>query len=126
MGSMNPFYLIFFGIFTLGFVLNGMNSSGILPTALPTSNTNSFTQTQITDLTNSTQGQANLFTFTPQLTIIFISFLAGMMSLLTIIPLLLQLGIPAYLALMIQGPIWFIELFGVWGIITGQKPEMGG
>jgi len=122
---MNTFYLLFIGLFTLGLVSTGFNASGLFPVQVPVSNAASISQTQVTDLTNATQGSPNFFTFIPQLTIIFVSsIISGLVAVVAIVPLLVQYGVPMWLAIMIQGPIWIVELFGVWSIVSGQKPEI--
>ena len=48
----------------------------------------------------------------------------GLLTCATILPLMLQFGVPVAIALMFQSPIWIVEAFGIYQLITGYN--MGG
>ena len=121
--KMKGLYFILFCLFTFGAVTTMLNSSGIMPIALPTQSQAEVSGTQITDLTNTTKGNVNPLFELSFLAVLVGSVLSGLLAMLTIIPLLLSFGIPLYIAAAIQTPIWLIELSGVIYLLSGRDLE---
>jgi hypothetical protein len=116
-------YKIILFLFILGSVSTGINSSGIFPVNVPVQTTATMSQAQITDLTNSTKGPVSPLSMIT-ITMLFVSsILGGLLAVVFVVPLMLSWGVPLYIALMFQGPLWIVEAFGVYQILTGIRVE---
>jgi hypothetical protein len=116
-------YKIALFIFIISAVITGVNDAGIFTLEIPESNINQFDQAQVTDLTDTATGDVNPL-FTIQFLMIAVkSIFMGMISVACIIPMLVSLNVPLWLATMIQGPIWFVEAVGLYQVITGIRVE---
>lgn len=116
-------YKIALFLFIFGAVVTGINDSGLFSATLPENNIVQYDQATVQDLTESASGEVN-----PLFTIAFIqlaikSILSGVLAIATIIPMMLAFGFPGWIALMIQGPIWFVMAVGVYEFITGNNVE---
>ena len=120
---MKTFYLVLMSLFVFGSVCTMLNTSGILPTALPVQSQATISQTQITDLSNTTKGNVNPLFELSFMAVFVGSVWGGLVSMFTILPLLSAFGIPAYIGVMIQGPIWLVEVFGLYYLLTGKDVE---
>jgi hypothetical protein len=116
-------YKIILFLFILGSVSTGLNASGIFPAQMPVQSTATINQAQITDLTNSTKGPVSPLSVI-SIGMLFVgSILGGLLAVVFVVPLMLAYGIPMYIALMFQGPLWIVEAFGVYQIVTGIRVE---
>ena len=118
-------YSVFLFLFILGVVSGGINTLGIFDTTLPQSNVQTITQAQVMDLSN-TAASAGLNPF-------FIFYIiqsfgkvlfTGLLTCATVLPLMMQYGVPMSIAMMFQAPIWVVMAFGIYQLITGSN--MGG
>ena len=118
-------YSIFLFLFILGTVNSGINTLGIFDTTLPQSNVQTINQAQVMDLSN-TAASAGLNPF-------FIFYIiqsfgkvlfTGLLTCATVLPLMMQYGVPMSIAMMFQAPIWVVMAFGIYQLITGYN--MGG
>lgn len=111
-------------LFIAGAVITGLNDSGMFASAIPEPNIQQMSEDDVVDLTEA-GGNADtnpLFT----LSIIAIaakSLFMGLVSVVSIIPLLLSMGVPSWIAVMIQGPIWLVMAVGIYQIFTGNRIE---
>lgn len=118
-------YSVFLFLFIMGVVSGGINTLGIFDTSLPQSNVQTITQAQVMDLSN-TAASAGLNPF-------FIFYIiqsfgkvlfTGLLTCATVLPLMMQYGVPMSIAMMFQAPIWVVMAFGIYQLITGYN--MGG
>jgi len=116
-------YRLIFILFTLGFVATGINASGLFPVAVPEPGFNNVTETQVTEMTEQASGELSPLFILSFLVWFVKAILGGLLAILTIIPLLLSWGCPLWIAGIIQGPIWVVCLYGVFGTITGNRLE---
>lgn len=118
-------YSIFMFLFILGSVTGGINSLGIIDYQLPQSNVNTINQAQVMDLSNtaSSAGLNPFFIFYVIQTFGKVLF-TGLLTCATVLPLMVGFGVPITIATMFQGPIWIVEAFGIYQLITGYN--MGG
>jgi hypothetical protein len=117
-------YSIMLFLFILGSVSGFVNEVALFDAALPVSASHAVTAGEVTELTQTVadSGLNPLFMFFVIVT--FIKVLAsGLIAVATILPLLLGYGVPAALAVAIQGPIWIVELFGIYQLITGYNMQ---
>lgn len=116
-------YKIVLCLFCFGAVVTGLNSSGLFTTVLPEQNIQQYDSAQVEELTEAATGDVSPL-FTINFVIIAVkSVLMGMVSVLTIIPLMLSFGVPLWIAAMIQSPIWFVSAVGVYQFVTGNRVE---
>ena len=118
-------YSVFLFLFIMGVVSGGINTLGIFDTTLPQSNVQTINQAQVMDLSN-TAASAGLNPF-------FIFYIiqsfgkvlfTGLLTCATVLPLMMQYGVPMSIAMMFQAPSWVVMAFGIYQLITGYN--MGG
>lgn len=117
-------YSIMLFLFILGAVSGAINETALFDAALPESSTHAATAAEVTSLTETTvnAGLNPLWMFFVIVT--FIKVLAsGLITVATVLPLLLAYGVPSPIAVMIQGPIWIVEIFGIYQLITGYNMQ---
>jgi hypothetical protein len=116
-------YKVILFLFIFGAVCTGLNSSGIFTTQVPVQSTVSISQSQITDLTNTTQGPVAALGVVSFMSIFVGSILGGLLNVVFIIPLMTSWGIPLWIAMMFQAPIWLVEIAGIYKLFTGIDME---
>jgi len=116
-------YKVILFLFVFGAVCTGLNTSGIFTTALPVQSTASISQTQITDLTNTTQGPVAALGVVSFMAVFVGSILGGLLAVLSIIPMMTAWGIPLWIALIFQTPLWIVEIAGIYKVVTGIDME---
>ncbi|MDD3493829.1 MAG: hypothetical protein PHZ19_10080 [Candidatus Thermoplasmatota archaeon] len=120
---MSRAYTIALALFAFGFVVGGVNGLGIFTdhTALPGSDI-ALTDSRVTEITDgATSGGASpLYPITILFTLGRV-FFEGVMTALTIIPLLTSYGISPLIAMMFQGPIWFVYIAAILQFFTGRS-----
>lgn len=114
-------YKIMLALFVFGAVVSGLNSSHIFSYNLPEASGATITSGQVVDLTNATQSQSmGPFTIM-SMTFMFIGMIfQGIQAVAFIAPLLAAYNMPLYIIGMIQIPIWLIEIWGVYELVTGN------
>lgn len=116
-------YKIALCLFIFGAVITGLNSSGLFPATLPEAGINQYDQATVEDLSGSASGELNPL-FTLGIIQVFVSsVIAGVIAVLSIIPLMMQFGVPLWMAMMIQGPIWFVCAWDLFSVLKGQPHE---
>lgn len=112
-------------LFIFGAVTGSINQLGIIDYQLPQSNVNTINQAQVMDLSNtaSSAGLNPFFIFYVIQTFGKVLF-TGLLTCATVLPLMVGFGVPITIATMFQGPIWIVEAFGIYQLITGYN--MGG
>jgi hypothetical protein len=119
-------------LFIFGFCLSCVNDLAFYDVVVPESNYNGPTEAEIRDLSDEAMstGLSPLYIF-------FIiqtlgkALIAGLLAIITILPLCCSIlgafGIPLVISvpicMIIQGPAWFVELNGIYQLITGYNEE---
>jgi hypothetical protein len=118
-------YTIALAIFAFGFITGGLNGLGIFDVALPTSGA-TLTEAQVTEITEgATSGGASALQPISSLFTLGGILWEGLKTALTIIPLLTSYGVHPAVAMLIQGPIWFVYVAGVVQFFTGRNLKTG-
>lgn len=114
-------YTIALALFTFGFVVGAINGLALFDVTLPGGDM-TLGSSDVTEITDSaTSGGASaLYSISVLLTLGGI-FFEGLKTALTIVPLLTSYGVPAIVALMFQGPIWFVYVAAVVQFFTGRS-----
>ena len=116
-------YKVVMAVFIFGAVISGINDSGIFAYKLPETSLNTPGQAEVRELTNSTGNVENPLALASA-TITFLKALSGgLLAVFTILPMLLAFGCPAWLAGIIQAPIWLIYIAGIYQMVTGNRVE---
>jgi len=118
-------YTIALALFAFGFVTGGLNGLGIFDATLPTSGA-TLTEAQVTEITaGATAGGASPLQPISSLLTMGGILWEGIKTAVTIIPLLTSYGVPPTVALLIQGPIWFVYVAGIVQFFTGRNIKAG-
>lgn len=114
-------YTIALALFALGFITGGVNALGIFSIMLPGSDM-AIGESQVQEITaGATSGGASpLYPITVLFTLGGV-FFEGLKTALTIIPLLTSYGVDPLVAMMFQGPIWFVYVAAVVQFFTGRS-----
>lgn len=118
---MSRAYTVALALFAFGFVVGGVNALGIFSTALPGSSM-ALGDSQVIEITaGATSGGASpLYPITVLFTLGGV-FFEALKTALTIIPLLTSYGVDPIVAMMFQGPIWFVYVAAVVQFFTGRS-----
>jgi hypothetical protein len=102
-------------------VNGGLNTLGWYSTKLPEQDAG-ISKVQVTELTQSVQRTSiNPWTAFTVLSTVFQVLGSAMLSLLTILPFLLSMGMNLQMAMMIQTPIWLVMAWAVYQMWTGHS-----
>jgi len=113
-------YDIFLFILIIGAVSEGFNTSGMFDVTVPTSRT-ALDGTQVVEVSEAVENEGiNAFTAVSLLLLMIRMLIAAFIAVCTIIPLGMSWGFPAWALLMIQVPIWGVEMFGFYQLVTGH------
>lgn len=113
-------YKIMLTLFIFGLVCGAINESGIYDHPLPTSDPQ-ITQADVEDFAGQTGDGLNFF-FVYTAIATSIRVLGGaILSCITILPLMYSLGVPVWLGMVVQGPIWLITIWGIYEFKTGHQ-----
>jgi len=96
-------------LMVLGAVVSILNDSGILPTAIDGSSVVTFNNSGVTELSNSmiqSESFLNGLSLFSGIKAVF----SALVSALCIAPMLISWGVPAYVAIPLQVPIYFIYI----------------
>ncbi len=126
---MNGFYDIILVLFIFGAVGQCFNEFNVLGVSVP-NNGLTITEGQVTEYQSSTgSSEVNDFTWTDIILKGLKILGSAMLAVITIIPLVISLcqsvgvdfATAATLAIMIQGPVWFVTIFGWYEWSTGRS-----
>lgn len=101
-------------------VNSGLNSLNWYSTKLPVRGA-IITEAQVTDFTASVgTSDINPLTVYSILKLVYQVIGSGLLSLLSIIPFLMSMGVPLDIATMVQIPVWLVLVMGIYGMWTGH------
>jgi len=116
-------YNIALALFILNAVISGVNSMGIFDTHV-VEMAQPINDTKIAEVVSDTETlhSYDLFVFAPKILLeMFTVFFSAIAGAITIIPMLVQYGVPAQVIAMIQGPIWLVYSWGAVQFLTGRS-----
>lgn len=116
-------YGIMLALLCFGFITAGVNELAIYQKTLPETGATMHEET-VQELQSGMQAQGPnpLMTYNMILSAGKI-LIGGFMMLITIVPSLLAYGIPLPIAMMIQGPVWLVEAWGIYQFYTGYATQ---
>lgn len=115
-------YKLMLVLFIFGAVIGAINEAGLYEsTVLPESGA-TIDEAEVTEITGSlSDSTVTPFTVIQILMSCGKVLLGGMLSIVTIIPIMVSYGVPIVWASMVQAPIWLIEVWGVYEFYTGHQ-----
>ena len=117
-------YTIILTLFIFGFVTAGINESGMFEQPLPVTDVG-FNESGVTEVTaGATAVGTNPVSAIAMILVFFRVLASAALAVVTILPILMSWGTPFWAAMMVQGPVWFVELGGLYQWATGHT--MGG
>ena len=116
-------YSIMLFLLIFGWVAGGINASGLYDAQAPTSEIG-IEEADVIEITEGMSSQdVNPLTMYSIIITMGNVLCSGFLALLTILPFLLSWGCPFWAAMMIQGPIWLVEVVGIYQAYTGYNWE---
>lgn len=114
-------YTIALALFAFGFVTGCINGIGLFDVMLPGSDM-TISESQVTEITDgATSGGASpLYSISILLTLGKVLW-EGLKTALALSVLLCSYGVDPLVALMFQGPIWFVYIVGLVQFFTGRS-----
>ena len=116
-------YDIALALFVLNAVIGGVNGMGIFNTHV-TEIPKPMNESEITEVVSDVESLHGyeLLVFGPKVVIeMFSVFFTAIVGAITIIPMLMDYGIPASVIAMIQGPTWIVYCWGAIQFLTGRS-----
>lgn len=114
-------YKVMLVLFLFGAVVGGLNSSEIFSYKMPETGGATITETQVSEVANSTQNQGLGGLTLISTTFLFLGVIyQGIQAVAFVSPILLSYGIPGYFTGIIQVGIWLVEIFGLYQLATGN------
>lgn len=112
---------LFFIIF--GAVIGMINDMAIYDQSMPEHNVG-LSDADVNEITDGIQNDGSNPVSYITLPIRFASILfSGILTALTIVPLLLSYNVPTEMALAIQAIIWFVYAAGIWQYVSGRSTQ---
>ena len=112
-------YAILLCLFIFGFVTAGINESGMFAQQMPATDIG-FNESDVQEITEGTQGiGTNPVSALAMIAMFLRIFASAVLALITILPILMSWGVPVWAAMMIQGPVWLVEVVGLYQFATG-------
>jgi hypothetical protein len=114
------FYSVLLTLFIFGFVTSGINESGMFHQQLPATNLG-LNQAIVQEVGHSAGGVGiDWFSAFTMLFLFIKVFISAAIAVATILPILSSWGVPLWAGMMVQGPLWFVEIVGFYGLATGH------
>ena len=114
-------YAILLTLFIFGFVTAGINESGIFEPKIPETDIG-FDDTYVQEITEGVQATGtNPVSLISMLGMFLRVMMSAVIALITILPILASWGCPLWAGMMIQGPVWWVEVVGVYQWATGHN-----
>ena len=114
-------YTILLTLFIFGFVTSGLNESGMFKKQMPETEIG-FTDAQVKEITEGAKAAGtNPVSAIALIGSFFRVFASAVLALITILPILISWGVPIWAGMMIQGPVWLVEVAGLYQWATGHN-----
>lgn len=115
-------YKIMLALFVFGFVSGAINAAGIYDVQIPEAGT-TIAEEDVIAFTEA-QGDALNYFFVASAIITALKVLgSAFLAVVTILPQLHALGVPLVWGMMVQGPVWLVEIWGVYQFKTGHQTQ---
>ena len=115
-------YKIMLSLFIFGLVAGALNASGIYSVAVPESGV-TISEADVVDFASSSDDGLNFFYIYSGIATAVRVLGGAILACITILPLLSQFGIPAWLGMIIQGPIWLVTVWGLYQFRSGYQTQ---
>ena len=117
-------YALAIGLIVFGSICACINDASVFSVALPEHTDGSMTGADVRELTGGATAE-DVSALQPVSSLLSLSriLFVGLITALTVAPLLLSLGFPAWTVGMIQAPIWFVYAWGLIQFITARPSK---
>lgn len=115
-------YKIMLTLFIFGFVTGAINAAGIYSTDIPETGT-TIAEEDVIAFTEAQDDPLNIFFIYSAITTALRVLGSAFLAVITILPQLHALGVPLVWGMMLQGPIWLVEVWGVYQFKTGYQTQ---
>ena len=113
-------YAILLTLFVFGFVTAGINESGMFSHQMPETDIG-FNESDVQEITEGTSNVGtNPVSAIAMIGLFLRVFASAVLALVTILPILMSWGCPIWAAMMVQGPVWLVEVVGLYQFATGH------
>jgi hypothetical protein len=113
-------YSIALALFAFGFVVGALNTLAIADTKL-VAPSSAFGPAQVSEIVNGSQSAPVSFLHDAFSVVSLLgALLDGLKTALCILPLMASYGIPTPIALIVQGPIWFVYAVSIISFVSNR------
>jgi len=114
-------YTILLTLFIFGFVTSGINTSGMFTQKMPETDIG-FSDSSVQEITEGAEAVGtNPVSIIAMIGLFFHVFASAVLAIITILPILSSWGCPLWAGMMIQGPVWLVEVVGLYQFATGHN-----
>ena len=114
-------YTILLTLFIFSFVTSGINESGMFSHKMPETDIG-FNDSHVQEITEGVQAAGtNPVSIISIIGLFFRIFASAVLALITILPILSSWAVPVWAGMMVQGPVWLVELAGLQQMATGHN-----
>lgn len=115
-------YRIMLCLFTFGLIAGAINEAGIYSVAVPGSDV-SISAADVEDFAGSGDDGLNVFYIYSGVATAARVLGGAILACITILPLLSGFGVPAWLGMILQGPIWLVTIWGLYQFRSGYQTQ---
>jgi hypothetical protein len=113
-------YAILLCLFIFGFVTAGINESNMFTHKMPETSIG-FNESDVQEITEGMQAVGtNPVSAIAMIGLFLRVFASAVLALVTSLPIMMSWGCPIWAAMMVQGPVWFVEVVGLYQFATGH------
>ena len=114
-------YTILLTLFIFGFVTSGINASGMFTHKIPETDIG-FNEASVKEVTEGAEAVGtNPVSAIAMIGTFFHILASAVLAIITILPILSSWGIPLWAGMMVQGPVWLVEIVGLYQWATGHN-----
>ena len=115
-------YRIMLCLFIFGLVAGAINEAGVYNVSLPGSDV-SLSAADVEDFASSSDDGLNFF-FVYSGVAAAVRVLGGaILACITILPILYAYGVPVWLGMIVQGPVWLVTIWGLYQFRSGHQTQ---
>lgn len=115
-------YKIMLSLFVFGLVAGAINVAGIYSVTVPGSDV-SISAADVEDFAGSSDDGLNYFYVYSGIAAAVRVLGGAILACITILPLLQAFGVPVWLGMILQGPIWLVTIWGLYQFRSGYQTQ---
>lgn len=115
-------YRIMLCLFIFGLVAGAINEAGVYNVSLP-GNDVSITAADVEDFAGSSDDGLNVFSAYNGIATAARVLGGAILACITILPILWAYGVPTWLGMIVQGPVWLVTIWGLYQFRSGHQTQ---